>query len=221
MFERLVGGVDRTRASRYCSRAAGCNSNPDVMIPLGLFDSIGYSGYEPGGTNDRNLGEYLSTFGEGWFSGGDDSLVAPGKVYLELGAGQAVGLMQLALKHGNTTFIGIDTLYEQKRIIYPKSPGLQLTRSNWEDLEGIPDGCVDSLVSLQSLGVWGIAEIGDRPKTRETLEIIGTTLNRVTKKGGTLLFDTILGKDHGFGEVLKDLGWKYQFESGKAVATKI
>src|SRR4029079_9640771 len=70
------------------------------------------------------------------FFGGYDAVFLPGKTVLDLGSGQAVGLMQLSEKHPETTFIGIDQLYQEKRKIYPKKPGLQLTHADWNSLEG-------------------------------------------------------------------------------------
>ena len=222
------------RAGQYYHLDRNFNFDPNYTIPIGVTASVRYSGHEPGGTNDRDLIQYLLMFNEidledsefrrqvsqvpggnpsQYFPpelikypfkkrpdvevlfGGYDSAFATGKTVLELGSGRAIGLMQLAERHPDVSFVGVDILYDKKNPIYPGKQGLQLTKDDWEDLKQIPDGSIDTIISYQALGMWGLPVISDdetpekvQAKTNR-LKKIGSTLTRVVKTNGTVWMD--------------------------------
>jgi hypothetical protein len=249
-----------TRSRNYYHLGRSFNFSPDFVIPIGAADSIRYVGVENGGTNDRDLIQYLSMFNEfdledddlrnkilqvpggnpsQYFSpelimyefkkrpgaevlfGGYDGAFAAGNTVLELGPGRAVGLMQLAERHPQTSFIGVDILYDKKNKVYPGKPGLQLTKDNWVDLKQIPNGSVDTIISYQALGMWGLPEILEDDDLEEisvkkaSLGKIGATLTRVVKKNGTIWMDGNVNKLKELEDILDPKIWECHIqESG-------
>jgi ubiquinone/menaquinone biosynthesis C-methylase UbiE len=83
-------------------------------------------------------------------AGGIAEAFAPGKVALDIASGEAVALLQYSLKYPETTFIGVDEGYAEKRELGdPRAlaPGVHLTRGSWNNLSGVASGSVDTIVS--------------------------------------------------------------------------
>lgn len=258
--------VDPTRAHEYYLLERYYEFHPDVHIPLGKYDSVHYFGEERGGTNDRDIFDYLiALFGDDYSGkkmsetlsdymrehgieaphpdlfkvdfpkrdnaksifGGYDEVMKPGKTVLDLGPGQALGLMQFAEKHPETSFIGIDSLYQEKRKVRPGQPGLQLTHGNWNDLAPIPNNSIDTIISLQSLSFWGLPGFGGRRGVKpddELTDRIVKSLYRVLKVGGTIRLDT-LGEGDPVADYLTSRMdprvWQFGTDSGIFLAKKI
>lgn len=136
--------------------------------------------------------------------GGYTEAFRAGKTVLDVGSGEALALMQLAKEFPQTSFIGVDHLYFDKtdnpkdpedpfysvanRQVYPGKPGLQLAYGDWRDLSCVPDNSVDTIISVQALGMWGLPN-GHSTATEEDGKKIIAALTRVAKPGAILRTD--------------------------------
>lgn len=122
--------------------------------------------------------------------GGYDEVLRSGRTVLDLGSGQALALMQLALKFSQTSFIGLDILYQQELPVFPGKPGLQLTRGDWRFLEPIPDRSIDTLLSCQGIGMWGLPGGPGEANEEDGRKVI-RALERVARPGAVLRMDCV------------------------------
>lgn len=191
--------------------------DPNFQIPVGQKDSMRYHGYERGGVNDRAIGSYqLMLFPEeyeesnskpaqNWTAenmlrkmklkkepkliyGGFNEAFAAGKNVLDIASGQALALLQLSEDFPDTTFIGLDALYEKEQKIFPNKPGTQLTKGNWHVLREIPDNSIDTIISVQGIGMWGLPGSAGGTSIEDGKRII-VALNRVAKKNCVMRID--------------------------------
>lgn len=207
--QRFLYGQDRSRPK----------SLVDLQIPIGRQESMQYRGEVLGCVGDRPIGQYqnilfpdvfdntipaphgsftteiflreaeLLQFPKSEF-GGFEAVFMPGNVVLDIGSGEAVADIQLALKFPLATIIGTDILYQNKRRIYPNKAGLQLTYADWHDLQAIPDKSVDAILSVQGIAMWGLPGSARRPDAtyQEGMRIIHA-LNRISKPGTIMRLD--------------------------------
>ncbi len=122
--------------------------------------------------------------------GGYEAAFHAGKTVLDIASGQALGIIQLATRFPNTSFIGADILYEHERVVFPGKPGVQLTKADWRVLRTISDHSVDTILSLQGIGMWGMPGQSVRHSTtQEDGEKIIAALTRVAKSGAVVRID--------------------------------
>jgi len=114
--------------------------------------------------------------------GGEEATFAPGQVVVDLGSGRAVALHEYSRLYPEATIIGIDNCYTKQKKLHLKKPGLQLTKDDWKTLESLPDGSVDTFLSVVGVVPYGI-DIKN-PDSSEILDTIG----RKIKKGGIFRF---------------------------------
>lgn len=118
------------------------------------------------------------------FNGERDHALRAGNVVLDLGSGEAVGLMEYSLQYPDTVFIGVDQGYQGTQTPFVDRPGIQLVHDDWSRLTSIPDASVDTILSSQGLFRWGTKE--DDPKGTED---IVRTLNRITKTNSVIRYN--------------------------------
>lgn len=121
--------------------------------------------------------------------GGYDESFKPGKTVLDIASGQALSLLQLALKFPDTSFIGTDILYDKERQVFPGKRGLQLTRSDWKSLRIIPDTSVDTILSCQGIGMWGVPGGANGATNDEDGQSVISAITRVSKPGAVVRID--------------------------------
>jgi hypothetical protein len=152
--------------------------------------------------------------------GGIEEAFKAGKVVLELGSGEALGLMEFSLEHPDTVFIGIDVGYSKTNKLKLSQPGLQLTRDDWTILETIPDKSVDTILSLQAAFTWGF-------ETNKEAEKIIKAISRVAKEGAILRFDMDFGRGdstatwEGVLDVFQSHGWELTVVGSSVIAKKL
>lgn len=185
----------------------------DLFIPIGEYDNMAYKGEVTGGVSDRPISAYQTmlfpdvfqmlvdhsetSFNLGVFLreavpldkstpifGGFGEAFKSGNVVLDIASGEAVADVQLSQKFPQTTIIGIDILYKNKKI-FPHKTGLQLTYGDWKSLDGIPNASIDTIISCQGVTMWGLCS--EQP-IKDKLKII-QTLNRISKHGTIMRFD--------------------------------
>lgn len=152
--------------------------------------------------------------------GGYDEAFRAGKTVLDIAPGQAVGLMQFALQFPKTSFLGVDILYEHERAIFPGKPGLQLTKGDWLSLRTIPDHSVDTILSLQGLGMWGVPGSSNRFASDEDGKKIIDAMTRVARIGATVRIDFSYGAAQYFQEHMDEKIWETKILDEVFIAKK-
>lgn len=191
----------------------------NLDIPIGKRDWMIYAGEILGGVSDRPISSYQTILFPDVFAetahnrgetftlerflreakpleypkteyGGFQEVFKPGNVVLDIASGEAVAAIQLALKFPEVTIIGTDILYQERRKIYPNKPGLQLTHSDWLELQTIPDRIIDVILSVQGIAMWGFPNSASIPEVSEEdgFRII-RAINRVSKPGTIMRLD--------------------------------
>lgn len=140
-------------------------------------------------------------------AGGIENAFAPGKTVLDLGSGRAYAILQFSRDYPMTNFIGVDARYDQVSPVDIKEPGVHLIDDYWSDLRTIPDCSVDTIISERSLFTWGIGS-NEEPETNK--QIIDS-INRVTKPGAIMRYDTERGSASGEDEGGDEKRWIVNF----------
>lgn len=188
---------------------------PDVFSNISIIERPGYF------TTDYYLAERKRhQESKPLFSGYDEAL-EPGKVVLDIASGEAVALMQLALRFPKTTFIGVDRLYQTNTKVFPEKYGLQLTGDDWRFLNKIPDNSVDTILSCQGVGMWGLPFPFRDGVTEEDGRRVIEALQRVSKVGTVIRFDDHAGHTSKYLTPLLEPNWEVQPYPRLFVAKKL
>ncbi len=130
--------------------------------------------------------------------------------------------MQLALRYPNTVFVGLDILYKESRKIYTSRRGLQLTHGDWRELKTIPDKSIDTILSLQGIGMWGLPGSPNFDATNEDGIRIVNSLTRIAKSGCVLRMDFLYGQELEFlRQNMPSNGWELENKHRLIIARKL
>lgn len=176
----------------------------------------------------------LRTDGAEVLAGGRTHFFEDGEVFVDLGSGVGVALIQSYLenrfKNPNAKFIGVDRGYQDTQALDLHEPGVQLIADDWATLDKFPPNSVDRFSSVQGAFTWNIGKKNDFMRLPDEDEAILTAtaadvaqaITRVAKTGAILRFDCEEEEREGNEAIieLKRLGWDIKFEPNTAVAVK-
>ncbi|HEV7454118.1 MAG TPA: class I SAM-dependent methyltransferase [Candidatus Saccharimonadales bacterium] len=202
---------------RYVAKdrsAESIDAGQTVSIPTGLVERTGFTKGSGEWVTNQTADEYRgnlfaddipgATPETTSIAGGEAGAFSAGRIVLDVGAGQAVALLQFAERYPDTTIIGVDQYYNKTREIDLTKPGVQLTKDDWHELARIPSDSVDTILSQRGVVPWGIGP--DEPRSGEVADAI----TRVAKEGAVWRFDSM--PENGplrtyVTTLLQDRGW--------------
>ncbi|HSX09067.1 MAG TPA: hypothetical protein VLF93_02865 [Candidatus Saccharimonadales bacterium] len=140
-------------------------------------------------------------------AGGKEGALGGKRTILDIGSGEAVGLLDLSIQYPDATFLGIDSNYDRKVTFDTTRPGVQLSKDNWETLETVPDNSADTIISALGATEWGIRDV-DRDVATEKASRIITSVTRVAKTGAIFRYGHSGVYDDVIETLLTQHGWE-------------
>lgn len=135
---------------------------------------------------------------EGWSR---EDFFGPGRVVLDLGSGEALGILGYSKEFPKTTFIGVDSGYRDSPEIDFNKKGVQLVNDDWDKLNSFPDNSVDTIMSVQGGLTWAIERKMENGKVKDVDFL--SSITRVAKEGCVFLTDSLYPADLNEDEVPK------------------
>lgn len=218
LSDRDYFSPDQQRVMAYLTLDRSMGISVPRTIPIGKDEVVPYSGEITGAVSDRPIGSYQSMLfpdvfvdasdgkSETYsaerflsearrreqakpFFGGYETALQAGKVVLDIASGEAVALAQFSLQFPGTTFIGVDSLYQNEERVFLNKKGMQLVKDDWRFLRTIPDGSIDTILSCQGVSMWGLPGISSEDVSEEDGLLVVNTLQRISKPGTVIRFD--------------------------------
>ncbi|HYH75511.1 MAG TPA: hypothetical protein VD735_06150 [Candidatus Saccharimonadales bacterium] len=199
---------------RYIARSVAGKMLPGehVSIPTGLTERTEITSSEMLPADAADVEAYRATLFTDNMSdaspsttdvfGGEASALHPFRQVLTVDSGRAVALLQYSKMYPRTSFIGVDSRYDQQRQPRMDRPGVQLTQGSADALAGIANASMNTIL-VPNEASWIPDEV--------PLNTVVAELTRVAKTG-TVLRTHIQHQNlqRAVSNVLQRHGWQVQ-----------